>query len=174
VAAIGPKNVALAAEIADGWLPVFFSPQRFSEFDPLLREGFAKAGAGKGLTGFDIAPMVHVRMGADVQACRDALKPHLALYIGGMGAKGRNFYNALCVRYGYEEAAEKVQNLYLAGRKAEAEAAVPDALVDEVALCGPRERIADRLGLWQSAPVSRMNIASPDVDTLRTMAELVL
>jgi hypothetical protein len=118
--------------------------------------------------------MVHVRMGADVKACRDALKPHLALYMGGMGAKDRNFYNALAVRYGYEEAAETVQTLYLAGRKAEAEAAVPDALVDEVALCGPRERIADRLGLWKSAPVSRMNIASPDVDTLRTMAELVL
>jgi F420-dependent oxidoreductase-like protein len=174
VAAIGPKNVTLAAEIADGWLPVFFSPQRFAEFEPLLKEGFAKAGGGKGLAAFDVAPMVHVRLGQDVQACRDALKPHLALYIGGMGAKDRNFYNALAVRYGYEEAAEKVQNLYLSGRKAEAEAAVPDKLVDEVALCGPRERIADRLGLWRSAPVSLMNIASPDRDTLRTMAELIL
>jgi len=174
IAAIGPRNVALAAEIADGWLPVFFSPQRFAEFDPLLKEGFAKAGNGKDLGLFDIAPMVHVKMGPDVQACRDALKPHLALYIGGMGAKGRNFYNALACRYGYEEAAEQVQALYLSGLKAEAEAAVPDRLVDEVSLCGPRERIADRLGLWRDAPVTLMNVASPDAETLRTMAELVL
>jgi F420-dependent oxidoreductase-like protein len=174
LAAIGPRNVSLAAEIADGWLPVFFSPQRFGQFEPLLREGFAKAGGEKGLAAFDVAPMVHVKLGKYVQACRDAVKPHMALYMGGMGAKGRNFYNDLCRRYGYEEAAEKVQTLYLDGRKDEAAAAIPDALVDEVALCGPRERIADRLGLWKSAPVSLLNVAAPDLDTLRTMAEMVL
>jgi hypothetical protein len=98
----------------------------------------------------------------------------LALYVGGMGARGRNFYNDLARRYGYEEAAQRVQDLYLAGRKAEAEAAVPDALADEVALCGPRERIRERLAEWTASGVTTMMIATRDVDTLRMMAELVL
>jgi len=174
LAAIGPKNVSLAAEIADGWIPVFFSPTRFKVFDEAVKDGFAKAGGGKDFTRFDIAPYVHVALGADVQACFDQCKPQLALYIGGMGAKGRNFYNDLARRYGYEAEAEKIQVLYLSGRQKEAIAAVPDKLVDEVALCGPKERIRERLAEWKKVPVTTLNVASGSLDAVRTMAELVL
>ena len=166
--------MALAAEIAEGWLPVFFAPQKFKVFEAALEEGFGRAGGGKGFAGFDIAPTVPVVIGDDVDACRNAVKPQLALYMGGMGARGQNFYNKLCRRYGYEEVAETLQNLYLSGKKEEAAAAVPDELVDEVALCGPRERIAERLELWKKAPVTTLNINVSTVETLRTMAELVL
>jgi hypothetical protein len=113
-------------------------------------------------------------MGDDVQACRNQVKPELALYVGGMGAKGRNFYNDLVRRYGYEEAAEKIQELYLAGRKEEAIAAVPDALVDEVALCGPRERIDEHLAPWRKVPGLIMSLRVNGLETLRAMAELAL
>ena len=126
VAAIGPKNVALAAEIADGWLPVFFSPKRVDVFRKSLAEGFARRTDGKTLADFDIAPTVSVVVGDDVDDCRMKVKPNLALYIGGMGARGKNFYNELACRYGYEEAAKTIQDLYLAGKKNEAIAAVPD------------------------------------------------
>lgn len=174
LAAVGPKNVALAAEIADGWLPVFFSPDRMNVFNEWLKEGFAKAGAGKDRASFDIAPSVMVAMGDDVDACRNQVKPHLALYVGGMGAREKNFYFNIACRYGYEADAHKIQDLYLAGRKAEAIAAVPDALVDEVALCGPRERIADRLSAWRDGGVTMMNCGTSSIETVRTLAELVL
>src|SRR6185312_15180496 len=128
LAAIGPKNVALAAEIADGWLPIFFSPERAQAIHgPALEEGFAARGGRP--AGWDLAPLVPVLMDDDVQACRDFLKPMLALYVGGMGARGQNFYNRLAQRYGFEAEAEAIQDHYLSGRKAEAAAAVPDALV---------------------------------------------
>ena len=134
LAAIGPKNVELAAEIADGWLPIFFSPQHYGAvFQESVEAGFAKA-TGKSLTSFDIAPSVPVALGPDVDACRNAIKPHLALYIGGMGAKGKNFYYDLVSRYGYDGAAETIQTLFLQGKKLEAAMTVPDALVDDVAL----------------------------------------
>jgi F420-dependent oxidoreductase-like protein len=174
LAAIGPRNVALAAEIADGWLPVFFSPERMSVFRESLASGFEAAGGGKSLERFDIAPTVPVVIGADVQACRDAVKPRLALYVGGMGARGKNFYNDLVRRYGYEGAAADIQDLYLSGKKQEASAAVPDALVDEVALCGPRERIAERLQRWTSSGVTTMIVGVGEPSAMRTMAELVL
>src|SRR5437667_7606979 len=145
LAAIGPKSVALAAEIADGWLPAFFSPERMGLFRPALEEGFARSGARPRAEPFDVAPTAVVVQGPDVAACRDQVKPRLALYVGGMGASGRNFYFDLACRYGYEAAARRIQDLYLAGRKAEATAGVPDALVDEIALCGPPEPIRDRL-----------------------------
>jgi len=174
LAAVGPKNVALAAELADGWLPIFFSPDRISVYREWLDEGFAKAAGQKDLTNFDIAPTVHIVMGDDVNACRNQIKPMLALYIGGMGAKGKNFYYDIASRYGYQEAADKIQEFYLSGKKMEAMAAVPDALVDEVALCGPRERIQERLTLWQQTPVTTLNLITYDVESLRTVAELVL
>jgi len=174
LAAIGPKNVALAAEIADGWLPVFFSPDRMDVYRESLDEGFARAGGGKGLAKFDIAPTVSVHLGGDVNACRNAVKPHLALYIGGMGARDRNFYYNLACRYGYEEAAGKIQDLFLQGQKAEATAAVPDELVDEVALCGPKERIADRLAAWRSCGITTLICGTSNIEALRVMAELVL
>ncbi len=171
LAAVGPKNIALAAEIADGWIPTFFSARRMKMFRAWLDEGFRKA--GKAGTGFDLMPMVAVVVGDDVNACRLPVKSKLALYVGGMGARGRNFYNDIARRYGYEEAAKTIQDLYLSGRKAEAEAAVPDALVDEVALCGPRELIKDRLGEWRASGVTTMMVAG-DRLAARTMAELVL
>ena len=171
LAAVGPKNVALAAEIADGWIPVFFSARRMKMFREWLDEGFRRA--GKSGAGFDIMPMVAVVVGDDVAACRRTVKAKLALYVGGMGARGRNFYNDLARRYGYEDAAKAIQDLYLSGRKADAEAAVPDALVDEVALCGPRERVRERLEEWRSAGVTTLMVAG-DREAARTMAELVL
>ena len=174
LAAIGPKNIALAAEIADGWLPIFFSPRHMDIFKASLEEGFGRAGGGKSLADFDIAASTTVVMGQDVDACRAFVKPMLALYVGGMGARGKNFYNDLARRYGYEEAAEKVQDLYLAGQRNEAVAAIPDALVDEVALCGPRERIADRLNLWREAGVTTLICSAYDINALRVMAELAL
>jgi F420-dependent oxidoreductase-like protein len=173
LAAIGPKNVALAAELADGWLPVFFSPHRIGIFRKYLDEGFEKRPGGAPPT-FDIAPTAALVIGDDVDRCRSRVKPNLALYIGGMGARGRNFYNDLACRYGYEEAAGKIQDLYLSGKKEEAIAAVPDELVDEVALCGPRERIRDLLGAWHQAGVTTLICHASNIADTRTMAELVL
>ena len=166
LAAIGPKNVALAAEIADGWLPIFVDPDRFDDaFGPSI------AGARDG---FEIAATVTVLVGDDVEALRDSLKPYFALYIGGMGAKGRNFYNALVTRYGWEAEAATIQDLYLSGKQREAIAAVPDALVDAVSLVGPKERIRDRLAAWRETPVTTLIVGSPQPEALQTLAELVL
>jgi F420-dependent oxidoreductase-like protein len=174
LAAIGPRNVALAAEIADGWLPVFFSPHRMSIFRESLESGFRAAGSGKSLERFDVAPSISVVAGDDVARCRATVKPQLALYIGGMGARGKNFYNELMCRYGYEAEAKRIQDLYLSGKKEEAVAAVPDALVDEVALCGPRERIREHLSAWKTSGVTTMICAVGRLETVRLMAELVL
>jgi F420-dependent oxidoreductase-like protein len=170
LAAIGPRNVALAAEIADGWIPTFFSVRRIAMFREWLADGFRARGGAPAR--FDIMPSVAVVVGDDVAACRQPVKAKLALYVGGMGARGRNFYNDIARRYGYEEAAKTIQDLYLAGRKAEAEAAVPDALADEVALCGPRERIREHLSEWTASGVTTLLI-SGDRRALTTMAELV-
>ncbi|MBI2204853.1 MAG: LLM class F420-dependent oxidoreductase [Candidatus Rokubacteria bacterium] len=172
LAAVGPKNVALTAEIADGWIPIFFAPERMAMFRAWLDEGF-RAAPGKDRSRFDIMPGVAVKVGDDVAACRAAMRPRLALYVGGMGARGKNFYNEIACRYGYEDAAKKIQDLYLSGRKAEAEAAVPDALIDEVTLCGPRERIRERLAIWSSAGVTTL-LLSGDADALRTVAEVII
>ncbi len=174
LAAIGPKNVELAAEIANGWLPIFFSPSHYAEvFQARIEAGFAQHGH-KTIADFDIAPAVPVALGNDVAACRNVIKPQLALYIGGMGAKGKNFYYDLMVRYGYAEAAEQIQLFYLQGKRAEAVMAVPDALVDEVALCGPKERIAERLSYWRASPITTLNLMTTDLATVRTLAELML
>ncbi|MCB0121752.1 MAG: LLM class flavin-dependent oxidoreductase, partial [Caldilineaceae bacterium] len=173
-AAIGPKNVQLAAEIADGWLPIFFSPRHYQEvFGESVAAGFTRAGGGKSAATFDIAPAVPVALGDDIAACRNAIKPHLALYIGGMGAKGKNFYYDLVSRYGYEDAAATIQGFFLQGKKQEAAMAVPDALVDDVALCGPRARIAERLAIWRESPITTLNLMTTDITTIRTLAELI-
>lgn len=175
LAAIGPKNVQLAAEIADGWLPIFFSPRHYDEvYKERIEAGFAKAGNGKSLDNFDIAPLVGVVIGSDVDACRNMLKPMLSLYIGGMGARGKNFYHGLACRYGYEKAANKIQDLYLDGKKREATTVVPDELVDDVALCGPKERIKERLNLWKNSPITTLNMITFNIQALRVMVELVL
>ena len=165
LAAIGPKNVALAAEIADGWLPVWFSPTRM--------DVYAEAFEGRDLSTFDIAPTVTVVLGDDAAACRQMVKPMIALYVGGMGARGRNFYNDLACRYGYEAAAKEIQDLYLDGKKQEAAEAVPDELVDEVALCGPKERIAELVEPWKKSPATTLVLATVQTEALDVMAELV-
>jgi F420-dependent oxidoreductase-like protein len=171
LAAIGPKNVALAAEIADGWLPIFFSPERFAETHrPMLEEGFARRGGRP--DGWDLAAHVPVVVTDDVAAGRDFLKPLLALYVGGMGAKGKNFYTRLAERYGYADAAATIQDLYLAGKKNEAIAAVPDALVDEVALVGDRARIADRLDAFRDCGVGTLILQARQPEALGLLAEL--
>jgi F420-dependent oxidoreductase-like protein len=162
LAAIGPKNVALAYEIADGWLPIYYSPEK-------AREVF-----GDPPDGLDVAPSAQVALDDDVQAARDAVRPQLAFYVGAMGSRGKNFYNAAVRRYGYEAEAERIQELYLAGKRNEAIAAVPDALVDEVALVGPRERIAERLDAWRESGVTTLLAATRDLRALRVLAELVL
>ena len=173
LAAIGPRNVALAAEIADGWLPIFFSPERFSEVHaPQLEAGFAARGGRPDC--WDLAPLVPVVVADDAAAARDFLKPLLALYIGGMGARGQNFYTRLAQRYGYEEAADQIQEHYLDGRKSDAVAAVPDTLVDEVALVGDRSRIADRLDAWRASGATTLILQARQPEALRLLAELVL
>jgi F420-dependent oxidoreductase-like protein len=173
LAAIGPKNVALTAEIADGWLPIFFSPERApGVHGPALEEGFALRGGRP--DGWDMAPLVPVLMDDDVQACRDFLKPMLALYVGGMGARGQNFYNRLAQRYGFEAEAIAVQDHFLGGRKAEAAAAVPDALVDEIALVGDRSRIAGRLDAWRESGATTLVLQARQPEALRALAELVV
>jgi len=170
IAAIGPKSVEQTAEIADGWLPVFYSPYRLIYKDALAA-GFARAGGGKSLATFDVAPAVTVVLGDDVAACLAFIKPFLALYIGGMGARGKNFYNDLACRYGFEDAAKKIQDLYLSGKKDEAAAAVPDQLADEVSLVGPPERIRDRLAAWRASGVTTIVCGTRQVDALRVLAE---
>ncbi len=175
VAAIGPKSVAQTAEIADGWLPIFYSPYRAPTlYQPMLDEGFRKAGGGKSLADFDVVASVTVIVHDDVPQALSFVKPALALYIGGMGARGKNFYNDLACRYGFEAEAKAIQDLYLDGKKKEATAAVPDALADEVALVGPTERIKDRLAAWRESPVGTLCVGGGGADTLRLMAELVL
>jgi alkanesulfonate monooxygenase SsuD/methylene tetrahydromethanopterin reductase-like flavin-dependent oxidoreductase (luciferase family) len=145
-----------------------------SVYRPALEAGFEKAGGGKSLKTFDVAPSVTVILGDDAQACLNFIKPVLALYIGGMGARGKNFYNDLARRYGYEAEAKKIQDLYLDGKKNEAIAAVPDELADEISLCGPKERIRDRLAEWKECGITTMILALQQVEAMRAVAESVL
>jgi F420-dependent oxidoreductase-like protein len=179
LAATGPKNTALCGEIADGWLPTFFSPEHVGESRELLGEGAARAGRTLDADSFDIAPHVMVSVDDDIDRARDAMRPVLALYVGGMGSRKQNFYNALVRRYGFDEAADEVQDLYLGGKKEEAMAALPAELIDITSLCGPRDRIAERLELYREAGVGTLMVSptafSPEqrIATLRTLAELV-
>jgi F420-dependent oxidoreductase-like protein len=159
IAAIGPKNTTLTAEIADGWIPTLFSPEHVAEFRPLLQEGFARAGDGRSFAGFDIAPTVQTLVSDDRAAARDAMRPYLALYVGGMGSRRQNFYNALVQRYGFEDAAREVQDLYLEGRKEDAAAALPGELIDAVSLCGPADVVRERLAMFRDAGVGTLMIS---------------
>jgi F420-dependent oxidoreductase-like protein len=179
IAAIGPKNTTLAAEIADGWLPTLFSPEHVGEFRPLLEEGFARAGGGKGFDDFDIVPTVTAMVSDDLEGARDAMRHYVALYTGGMGSRKQNFYNALMRRYGFEEAADTVQELYLAGKKDEAAASLPGELIDTVALVGPPEVVRERLAVYRDAGVGTLMVSpmawtfEERVAQLRTIAGLV-
>ena len=150
-ASITPAGLRCAGEVADGVFPVWMDPNKYSVLGDSIGQGFEKAGGGKGLDNFDVAPFVTVAMNDDLNAAYDALRPWLALYIGGMGAKNKNFYHEYATRLGYGDAADQIQTLYLSGKKPEAEAMVPNELLDEVSLIGPRERIIERLGPWKEA-----------------------
>jgi F420-dependent oxidoreductase-like protein len=154
LAAIGPRNTALAGEIADGWIPAFFSPEHVSDLRALLDEGAARS--GRSLEGFEIAPMVNLCVSEDHAAARDLMRPAIALYVGGMGSRRQNFYNQLVQRYGFSDAARLIQDLYLAGDVAAATAAVPDELVDLVSLCGPPALVRDRLAAYRGAGVGTL------------------
>jgi F420-dependent oxidoreductase-like protein len=150
-ASITPAGLRCAGEVADGVFPVWMDPNKYDVLGESIEQGFEKAGNGKSLKDFDIAPFVTVAMNDDLDAAYDALRPWLALYIGGMGAKNKNFYHEYATRLGYGDAANQIQELYLSGKKPEAEALVPNELLDDVSLIGPRERIIERLGPWKEA-----------------------
>ncbi len=163
LASISPKSVELAAEIADGWIPIFYDPETARDVFPAFER-----------EGFDVAPSVPVVLTDDVESGREALKPYYALYVGGMGARGTNFYNSLFRRYGFEAEAERIQELFLDGKQRDAAAAVPDAFVDRVALVGPKERIADRLEAFREAGATTLLASTRDVASLRALAEVAL
>jgi len=176
LAVLGPKNVALAAEIADGWLPVFFSPEHTSEFRGPLEEGAAVS--GRSLDDFRICPSVNVMINDDLESARNAMRPILALYVGGMGSVKQNFYNRLMASYGFERAAQEVQELYLAGKKTEAMFALPDELIDLVSIVGPRDRVKQKIRAFRDAGVDTLIVwpVMPDheerKEQLRAIAEL--
>jgi F420-dependent oxidoreductase-like protein len=176
LAAIGPKNTALAGEIADGWIPTFFSPEHVASFRELLEEGAARA--GRSLDAFDIAPTVQAYVSDDLELARNLMRPVLALYIGGMGSRRQNFYNNLVKRYGFEEAAGEIQDLYLDGKKTEAAEAIPAELIDAVSLCGPPDVVRDRLAAFRQAGVGTLMVSPMAWTTedrivqLRAVAEL--
>jgi F420-dependent oxidoreductase-like protein len=176
LAAIGPKNTALAGEIADGWIPTFFSPEHVADFRALLEEGAARS--GRALESFDIAPTVNAYVSDDRELARNLMRPVLALYIGGMGSREQNFYNRLVQRYGFEAEAKRVQDLYLDGKKAEAGEAIPAELIDKVSLCGPADVVRDRLTAYREAGVGTLMItpmafaAQERIEQLRAVAEL--
>ena len=172
LATMKPLSIRITAELADGWLPIWFSPYRMAMFTAELEKGFARAGNGKSLDTFDVVAGCTVVIGDDVEACLAQLKPTLALYVGGMGAKGRNFHNEMVSKYGYADVAAEIQDLYLAGRKQEATALVPDELCDEISLCGPPARIRERFGAWQQAGVKTMMVQSSQPEALALMADV--
>lgn len=177
-AATTPAGLRTAGEAADGTLPIFYSPEKPHLVSDHILAGMKAAGRPASLERFDIAPYVRARMGSDLAACRDIIRPELALYIGGMGARSKNFYNDLAIKLGYPDAARKIQNLYLDGKKNGAAAAIPDALIDEICLIGPAERIRDRLAAWKQAArdhhVRTMVLKTGDRELMRVVAETVL
>jgi len=182
LAAVGPKNLELAGEIADGWLAIFFSPEHSGDLLASLTVGRARADRGTDsdrLAGFDVVPTVPVVLGDDLEAAATPLRSYAALYLGGMGSRDRNFYNALAVRMGFEEGAAKVQDLFLAKAHREAAAAVPLDFIDQTSLIGPRERVRDRLSRYASSGVTTLTVApegaslAERLHVVRTMAELL-
>ena len=178
LAAIGPRNIALAGEIGDGWIPMLVSPEHLPELRRHLDEG--AAAAGRALNGFDIAPNVYVHVNDDVDRSRDVMRSLIALYVGGMGSRGSNFYNNLVQRYGFEDAAREVQELYLAGKREEAMAALPDDLIDLVTLNGPAGKVRERIQAYREAGVGTLGITpvaptrQERIEQLRQMARLAV
>ncbi len=177
-ASISPNGLRCAAEVVDGVFPLWMNPEKFDVLAPHLEAGFAKAGGGKGLESFAICPTVTVVISDDAEKARMPAKMNLALYIGGMGAREKNFYNDYCKRLGYEDAAVQIQDYFLDGKRQEAVAAVPDQLVDDLFLIGSKDYVVDRLGAWKDAgkrhEVDTMLIGTPQPEALQLMAEQVL
>jgi F420-dependent oxidoreductase-like protein len=173
LAAIGPQNTALTFEIADGWLPTIFAPDHLDAFRPAMEEGAART--GRSIADVDIAPMTSLAIYDDVEQARDFIRPYLALYIGGMGSRDKNFYNQLVTRYGYGDAAREIQDLYLSGKQADAMAKIPADLIDKVSLCGPREAVRERLAVYREAGVGTLlvsPVAPTQGDRLRMLRDL--
>jgi F420-dependent oxidoreductase-like protein len=169
----GPKNIALAAELCDGWLAMLFSPTQPDYFVDALKEGFAREGARRSFDDFEIAATVPLIVSDDVDAAADALRPFYALYFGGMGAKGKNFHANVAIRLGYEREIEQIQELYLSGKKDDAAAAIPRKLIDDLSLIGPADKIRADLDKWRESIVTTL-LVSGDANTVRTAADLVL
>lgn len=172
LATMGPRNIRTTAELADGWLPIWFSPYRIDMFRPSLEEGFRRAGSGKSLATFEIVAGCNVIIGDDLRACWAQMKPTLALYVGGMGARDKNFHSQMVASYGYQDATAHIQDLYLSGRKQEAVEAVPDELCDELSLCGPVARIRERYRVWADSGVTTMLINAQQPEAYELMAEI--
>jgi F420-dependent oxidoreductase-like protein len=176
LAAIGPKNTALAGEIADGWIPTLLDPSHLGELRKNLQEGADRA--GRSLDGFDIAPTVQCFVSDDVDGARDAMRPVIALYVGGMGSRKQNFYNQLVQRYGFEDAAKEVQDLYLEGKKDEAAAALPTDLIDRIAIVGPKDVCRERIAAYRDAGVGTLGVTpfaftkDARLEQLRLIADL--
>ena len=173
LAAEGPKNIALGAEICDGWTAMLLSPHHQEIYREALAEGFARPGARRSADDFEVAATVPMIVSPDVEAAADALRHYYALYFGGMGAKGKNFHANVAVRMGYEDMIAAVQDLYLDGKKQEAAAAIPLELIDQMSLIGPPEKIRHDLEAWRESFVTTLLVGG-DVDIVRTAAELVL
>jgi F420-dependent oxidoreductase-like protein len=182
LASVGPKNLELTGEIADGWLAIFFSPEHAAQSLDAIRAGRERAGRGtdvERLRGFDVVPTVPVVIDDDVERAAEPVRPYAALYVGGMGSREQNFYNALAVRMGYEREAAEVQDLFLARKPRDAAMAVPLRFIEETSLIGPRDRVRDRLSAYADTGVTTLSVAinHGDLDqrlqTLRTMAEVL-
>src|SRR5947209_3360470 len=173
LAAEGPKNIAMAAELCDGWLAIFYSPQHEDLYSGALEEGFARPGARRSAADFDIAATVPLIITDDPQSAIDAVRPMYALYFGGMGARSANFHANVPIRMGYEGAVRRIQDLYLEGKKEEAAAAVPQELIEQLTLIGPADKVRHDLEAWRDSAVTTLLIGG-DAATLRNAAELVL
>ena len=178
IAAIGPKNTQLAGEIADGVIPTLFSPEHVAIMRGELEKGIERAGGGKTLADVDIAPTVQAYISDDIETARNLMRPFIGLYVGGMGSRDKNFYNQLVQRYGFEDAAREIQDLYLDGKKEEAMAAIPDELIDMVSLCGPADLVKDRIAAYRDAGVGTLGVSpiaftrDERIEQLRLLAEL--
>ncbi len=169
----GPKNIALAAELCDGWLAMLFDPRNPGYFEEALNDGFAREGARRSKDDFEVAATVPLIITDDVDAAADMLRPFYALYFGGMGAKGKNFHANVAIRMGYEEMIDRVADLYLEGKRDEAGAAIPTELIEKLSLIGPKEKVRDDLEAWRDSLVTTLLIQG-DVNIVRAAAELVL
>jgi F420-dependent oxidoreductase-like protein len=170
----GPKNVAMTAEIADGWLPIYYSPKVADMYNGWLDEGFARPGARSTRKDFEIATNCSVVITDDVEGTLDAMKPTLGFYIGGMGAKDMNFHKEVFSRMGYESEANEIQDLFFAGERDKAIAAVPAQMCADIALVGPAAKIRDDLAMWEDAGVTMLVLGARDVDEMRRVAEVIL